>query len=144
MATDRRGFLNFIIGGGLIGWLLAVMYPIISYLNPPKVREATVNSVKAGSAADFSPNGGQIVKFGRKPVLLVRTEEGEFRAFDGTCTHLDCIVQYRQDTKQIWCACHNGIFDLRGRNLSGPPPKPLLEYTVTVVNDEIVISKPAD
>jgi len=144
MATNRRGFLNFIIGGGLVGWLTAVLYPIISYLNPPKVPEANVSSVKAGLVSEFSANSGQIIKFGRKPVLLVRTDDGEFRAFEGTCTHLDCIVQYRQDTKQIWCACHNGTFDLRGRNVSGPPPKPLGEFSVNIVNDEIIISKQSD
>ena len=49
--------------------------------------------------------------------------------------------QYRADAQQIWCACHNGTFDLRGRNLSGPPPKPLEEFAVNIVNDEIFVSK---
>ncbi len=137
--TSRRKFLNFIIGGGLLGWVASVVYPIFSYLIPPKVPEAVVNSIKAGSVADFPSNSGKIVKFGRKPVLLIRTDTGEFLAFTATCTHLDCIVQYRQDIKQIWCACHNGIYDLNGRNVSGPPPKPLDEYKVNIVNDEIVI-----
>lgn len=137
--TSRRKFLNFIIGGGLLGWMASVVYPIFSYLIPPKIPEAVVNSIKAGSTNDFPSNTGKIVKFGRKPVILIRTDTGEFRAFTATCTHLDCIVQYRQDIKQIWCACHNGIYDLNGRNVSGPPPRPLDEYKVNIVNDEIVI-----
>jgi cytochrome b6-f complex iron-sulfur subunit len=137
--TSRRKFLNFIIGGGLLGWIASVVYPIFSYLIPPKIPEAVVNSIKAGKATDFPSNSGKIVKFGRKPVILIRTDTGEFRAFTATCTHLDCIVQYRQDIKQIWCACHNGIYDLNGRNVSGPPPRPLDEYKVNIINDEIVI-----
>jgi Rieske Fe-S protein len=142
MEINRRSFINFILGGGILGWLGTIVYPVISYLNPPKVPEANVNSVKAGLAIDFPPNTGEIVKFGRTPVILIRSEDGNFLAFGAICTHLDCIVQYRTDTKQILCACHNGIYDLRGRNVSGPPPRPLDEYTVNIINDEIVISKP--
>ncbi len=142
MALDRRKFINFLLGTGVLGWLGSTLYPLISYLIPPKVPEATVNSVKAGPLADFPPNSGKIIKFGRKPVILVHTESGELRAFSATCTHLDCIVQYRPDLKHIWCACHNGHYDLQGQNISGPPPKPLTEYQVQVVNDEIIVSRP--
>lgn len=141
MKTNRRNFLNLIIGGGIFGWITSVIYPVFSYLIPPKIPEANVNSIKAGLASEFPANSGKIVKFGRKPVILIKTDNGEFRAFAATCTHLDCIVQYRQDTKQIWCACHNGIYDLQGRNLSGPPPRPLDEFTVNIINDEILIIK---
>lgn len=140
---NRRQFTNVVLGGGLIGWLGSVLYPIFSYLIPPKIAEANVNSVKAGPAEDFQPNSAQIIKFGRQPVILIRTENAEFRAFTATCTHLDCIVQYRTDLKQIWCACHNGLYDMKGRNISGPPPRPLEEFTVNVVSGEIVVSKPA-
>jgi Rieske Fe-S protein len=141
MAGTRRKFINLILGGGILGWLGSIMYPVISYLNPPKTPEANVKSIKAGLFADFPPNSAQILKFGRKPVILIRTTTGEFRAFAATCTHLDCIVQYRVDTNQILCACHNGIYDLKGRNISGPPPKPLEEFTVNIVNNEIIVSQ---
>ncbi|MGD9487133.1 MAG: ubiquinol-cytochrome c reductase iron-sulfur subunit [Calditrichaceae bacterium] len=142
MATDRRKFLNILIGGSFLAWLGSIFYPITSYLKPPKVPEANVNSVKAGMISEFPKNSSKIIKFGRKPVILIRLESGEFRAFAATCTHLDCIVQYRTDLKHIWCACHNGHYDLRGRNISGPPPRPLDELTVNLIKDEIVISIP--
>jgi Rieske Fe-S protein len=138
---NRRSFVSLLLGGGVVGWLGSVLYPIISYLNPPKVAEANVQMVKAGVASEFPNNSSQIVKFGRKPVILIRSETGEFRALSATCTHLDCIVQYRGDLKQIWCACHNGLYDLKGRNISGPPPRPLDEYAVNIVEDEIHISE---
>lgn len=141
MGIKRRSFLNVLLGAGLAGWLGSVLYPVISYLKPPKIPEANINSVKAGPAVDFPPNSSEIVKFGRIPLILIRTEEGDFLAFTATCTHLDCIVQYKPDSKQILCACHNGIYDLRGVNVSGPPPKPLEEYSVNIINNEIVISK---
>lgn len=141
MAFNRRQFTNLLLGGGLIGWLGSVLYPVISFLKPPEIPEANIQSVKAGLASEFESNTAQILKFGRQPVILVRTESGDFRALSATCTHLDCIVQYRGDLKQIWCACHNGLYDLKGRNVSGPPPKPLEEYAVNIVQGEILVSK---
>ncbi|MDH3217005.1 MAG: Rieske (2Fe-2S) protein [Candidatus Krumholzibacteria bacterium] len=141
MAVSRRQFTNLLLGGGLLGWLGSALYPIVSFLRPPKIPEANVQSVKAGLASEFSANSSEILKFGRQPVILIRTESGDFRALAATCTHLDCIVQYRSDLKQIWCACHNGLYDLKGRNISGPPPRPLDQFAVNIVNDEILVSK---
>ena len=141
MAETRRKFVNVLIGGGLSGWLGSVLYPVFSFLRPPDIPEVNINSVKAGLASVFTRDSGEIIKFGRTPVLLIRTETGEFRAFEATCTHLDCLVQYRDDFKHIWCACHNGHYDLQGGNVSGPPPRPLGRFAVNVVNDEIIISK---
>jgi Rieske Fe-S protein len=141
VGLDRRQFTNLLLGGGLLGWLGSVFYPVISFLKPPVVPEANVQSIKAGLASEIPVNSSQILKFGRKPVILVRTESGDFRAFSATCTHLDCIVQYREDLKQIWCACHNGLYDLKGRNISGPPPRPLEEFAVNVVEDDVLVSR---
>jgi len=142
MSFSRRGFLHALLGGGILGWLGSAIYPIISYLKPPKVPEANVHTVEAGAADAFPVNSGQIIRFGRLPVILIRTDTGEFRAFSATCTHLDCIVQYRPDLKEIHCACHNGLYDLTGRNVSGPPPRPLDEFAVNVVDNDILVSRP--
>ena len=141
--SDRRDFLKYVLGGGLLAWLAAVLYPVMAYLKPPKQGEVEVTSVKAGKVSAIEKDSGVIVRFGNKPVILVRNAAGEFRAFSATCTHLDCTVQYRKDMGLIWCACHNGRYDLNGRNVAGPPPRPLDEYRVVVQGDEISISKKA-
>lgn len=137
----KRDFLKYILTGGLFAFVASVLYPILAYLKPPKQTEVVVSSVKAGLLKDIDKDSGQIVKFGSKPVILIRTADDELRAFSATCTHLDCTVQYRKDFGAIWCACHNGKYDLNGRNISGPPPRPLDEYRVVVQGDEVLISK---
>jgi len=140
MGTNRRKFLNSLLGIGSFGAFSAIVYPIISYLVPPKIAEVKINSLKVGLATEFKNNSSKIVRFGRTPIILIRNIEGEFKALEATCTHLDCLVQFREDTQQIFCACHNGIYDLHGRNISGPPPKPLKEYVVNIIDDEIRIT----
>jgi cytochrome b6-f complex iron-sulfur subunit len=138
---ERRKFLQYLLGGSLVAWLGAVLYPIIAYLKPPVQAEVEVSSVRVGLLDDIKKDGGQIVRFGNKPVLLVRTLEGDLKAFSATCTHLDCTVQYRSDMGVIWCACHNGKYDLTGRNISGPPPRPLDEFRVLLKGNEVYVAK---
>ncbi len=139
--TSRRNVLNYLLGSGTIATLAAILYPIFRFMVPPKIVESSASSVVAAKVAELKPNTGKIFKFGSKPGILVQTSAGEYHAFSAICTHLDCTVQYREDEKLIWCACHNGRYDLTGRNISGPPPRPLEEFTVNVRGDEIVVTK---
>ncbi|GAB4174844.1 MAG: Rieske 2Fe-2S domain-containing protein [Calditrichia bacterium] len=138
---DKRSFIKKFLGISVAGTLASIIYPVSRYLIPPKREESEAQSVIAGKVDDFLPNSGQIIKFGNKPALLVRTERGEFRAFIAICTHLDCTVQFRDNKQDIWCACHNGIYDLYGKNVSGPPPKPLTPLVVNVRGDKVVVSR---
>jgi len=141
MAPSRRRLLNWLLSLGSGGLLATLLYPVLRYVTPPAEGEATTVSVVAGKARDFAPNSGRIVRFGERPVIVVHLPGGEFRAFSAVCTHLDCTVQYRTDLEQIWCACHNGVFDLSGRNVSGPPPRPLDAFDVAVRGDDVVVSR---
>lgn len=145
----RRSFLNWFLGTSLGALTASILYPVVSFLSPPRVPEAATHEVEAGFANDpeLLDQGFKIVRFGAEPVILIRAGEGDFRAFSATCTHLDCIVEYQQDRRRIWCNCHSGQYDLNGRNVAGPPPRPLQPYTVHRVADaaggaeKIVISR---
>jgi len=142
--TSRRKFLNWFLGTTAGAFLLSVLYPVSRYLIPPKSEESTARTVALSiKPNDVKANSGQIFRFGNQPAILIRTPGGDLRAFSAVCTHLSCIVQYRPDLSQIWCACHNGHYDLNGKNIAGPPPKPLEEYVVNVRGDQIVVSKRA-
>jgi cytochrome b6-f complex iron-sulfur subunit len=131
----RRSFLNWLLGGSAAGLFASVVYPVARFVSPPDVPEAATNQIEAGSTSDpeLVENGFKIVRFGSDPVIVVRVSDTEYRAFAATCTHLDCIVEYRQDKRLLWCWCHNGAYDLQGRNVAGPPPRPLEAYQVNLV-----------
>lgn len=138
----RRDFLAWFLGSTIGALAVAVLYPVARYLVPPKISESTADTVTLDIApADLDANSGQIFRFGSQPGILVRTPAGELRAFAATCTHLNCIVQYRPDISHIWCACHDGHFDLTGRNIQGPPPRPLDRFDVNVQAGQIVVRR---
>ena len=139
----RRAFLVLVLKGGGLALFGAAIYPILRYCYPPASSDSSVSSAVAGKVGDLAPNAAKIFRFGTRPGLLVRTPQGELKAFSAVCTHLNCTVQYDDQASVIWCACHNGKFDLNGQVISGPPPRPLEPYQVNVRGDEVVVSKRA-
>jgi cytochrome b6-f complex iron-sulfur subunit len=137
----RRHLLNTLLSSGIAATAASIIYPILRFIIPPEAAESAVMSVSAGRPDDVPPNTGMIFKFGAEPGLLIRTTEGELKAFSARCTHLNCTVQYDPAQKLIVCACHNGQFDLNGKNVAGPPPKPLPALNVNVRGDEVIVSK---
>lgn len=136
---SRRSFLNVLLGAGVVAWAGTVFYPILEYFRIPPRKDDEPESVVAAKLADLKPNEGVIFKFGSEPGLLVLGPDGQIRALSAVCTHLDCTVRYRSDLQKIHCACHNGLYDLNGRNLSGPPPRPLRQYRVVQQGDDVVV-----
>jgi Rieske Fe-S protein len=139
---SRRRWINALLSTGLGATLVSVLYPVLRYLVPPVASEPSGTEFELDvKASEIKPNSARIVPLGSKPVLLVRDSAGELKALMATCTHLDCTVQYRADRSDIWCACHNGVYDLAGRNVSGPPPRPLTSVAVNVRADKIVLRR---
>jgi Rieske Fe-S protein len=140
-AVSRRGFVEALLGTGFVATAIAFVYPIIRYLVPPRTADLGSDSVVAARVGELKPNNGKIFRFGGRPGILICTASGQYRAMSATCTHLACTVQYRADLQDVWCACHNGRYDLNGRNISGPPPRPLEAFEVQVRGDEIVVRR---
>lgn len=137
----RRRFVEVLLGSGFLATAAAFIYPVLRYLVPPKTSDLGSDAVVAGRVGDLKANSGKIFRFGNRPGLLIRTASGEYRAMSATCTHLSCTVQYRDDLREVWCACHNGKYNLDGRNISGPPPRPLEAFDVQIKGEEIFVRR---
>ncbi len=137
----RRRIIELFLGGGLLASFASFIYPILRYLVPPAVAELGGDEIVAAKVAELKPNSSKIFRFGNRPGLLILNTDGSYTAMSATCTHLGCTVQYRNDLRQVWCACHNGIYDLNGRNVSGPPPRPLDLFEVHLRGDDVVVSR---
>jgi Rieske Fe-S protein len=142
---SRRDFFTGLIYGSLGSLAAFIAYPVVRFL----VYEKKLPLPKAVTAtlADIEKmplNSAVYFQYGYLPGIMVRTESGEIKAFSAKCTHLDCNVQYRPDTQQFHCACHDGYFDITGKNIAGPPPSPLLAFAVKQEGNELVITNPED
>ena len=89
---------------------------------------------------NLEPGSSKLIMYGSIPALFVKTPENELKTFVAICTHFDCTVMYKQDENRIFCACHEGYFDMNGNVLAGPPPSPLKEFHKTYKDDKLVIA----
>jgi cytochrome b6-f complex iron-sulfur subunit len=151
--VSRRNWLFHALQTSIAATLVAVFYPVVRFLRP---RSATssgalevvapyrVSDLKTDAQGRWPPP----FNFGGKPCLIIRLPgvDGEIRAFSAVCTHLECTVEFRESQGDIFCNCHNGVYDLNGHNVSGPPPRPLETYKVTLRGEkrgqeEIIVSR---
>jgi cytochrome b6-f complex iron-sulfur subunit len=137
-APPRRHFLGIAIAGAASAFAVAATYPAIAFINPKNLEDSEPSS--AGKVDDFPMGSARTVLFGDRPALIVRTQDGELRAFVALCTHMQCVVRYVEERGNIVCPCHQGVFDLQGRNVAGPPPRPLQALRVSVVDGNILLS----
>lgn len=148
---DRRGFLqvafSFIAGvaslavGGvgarfLVGNSLVVRdkekiaLAAIKDL-PPKQIHRLVYSFRAKDAWRESKQSGTVFAY---------SEDGvSYRILDGTCTHLGCIVRWKEAEDRFACPCHAGFFSPEGEVISGPPPRPLKVLEAVVENETLYV-----
>ena len=138
----RRRFLCGMLGGGVATMGATVIGPLGSYVGNFHSEPPPDFVVYAKADYDVGPGQSKILRYGPVPVLVLRTPEPEssLKIFVATCTHLDCIVAYRREENCIFCACHEGRFDLAGKVVAGPPPAPLRTFHYTFRGDELVIA----
>ena len=141
---SRRSALRYLMGGSLVAVWMSFVYPLIRYLIPPAEANPTANEALAGAMGELKPNSAKTFRFGNHPALLIRRSDGQYQSMSAVCTHLGCTVQYQPETQQIWCPCHNGRYDLSGRNIQGPPPRPLVTFDVKVRGEQIHVSRRQD
>jgi Rieske Fe-S protein len=139
---DRRAVLDWLLGLSAVGALLAIVYPVYHFVfPPPRPRGKGKGAVLAARVDQMPAGSGLVFPLGSRPAILIHTPDGKWRAFSARCTHLSCTVRYRQDLGLMWCPCHDGRFDLTGKNVAGPPPRPLPEHTVVLKGNEVYVAE---
>ena len=138
----RRDFLSKLLGI----WCVVVAAPIgaaiLKFVTPIIPEESATESIEVGSRTDIVQNSARIVRFGKEPVILVHTQSGQYKAFSARCTHLGCIVQYQgEGIPHFSCNCHGSQFDMNGKNVAGPAPRPLSPLRVSIKETAVIISK---
>jgi len=151
-ARSRRSFLKGlalgVIGTGVAIWLGELAHnattpvtPVAGSTgtgstNPAAPVLAKMADVPVNSAVSFTiPSNGD-------PGVLVHLTDGQFVAYDATCTHAGCPVQYDSSQSVLICPCHGAAFDPAhgGAVLQGPAQIPLTAVNITVNQQKGVIT----
>jgi cytochrome b6-f complex iron-sulfur subunit len=141
----RRTFVRVALGSVGLCYAAAIGYPVYRYLASPVEKSAALAAITEVTLKDAEklPAGSVLMfKFGLRPSMLIHHQDGQWAAFDAVCTHLGCTVQFQPERDIIHCACHGGEYNpYTGKNVSGPPPRPLTKYVVKVAGADVVVSR---
>ena len=143
---SRRFFL-WSLGILVVGWFAAALYPVYRFLSPQpapdlfgKDGRAAVEKITPADVAQ--PGTGKNGGYGGRGLIVLRNSAGELKAFDSKCTHAGCNANF--EGKRIFCHCHGGVYDLNGKNVAGPPPRPLTELGVVEAGGRLFVFRKRD
>ncbi len=141
--ATRRDFLSALIK--VWGVLTVVPFGTVvtKFLSPVKDSDIVRETMKVAMVSEIAENSAKIVRFNKDPVIVVHTMGGQFKAFSARCTHLGCVVQFKGDEglPHFDCNCHGSQFDMSGKNIAGPAPRPLLPLKVTIEESSVLVTK---
>jgi cytochrome b6-f complex iron-sulfur subunit len=137
---NRRNFLALLSRAFLGLWGLGAAGAVLAYLRTPdKSERAAERMVRVGLLEELRIGDGRLIRHGTTPFWVVRLDASRVVALSSVCTHVRCILGFDRVRKGLVCPCHDGRFDLAGNVLSGPPPRPLATYPVSIRAGEVFV-----
>lgn len=135
---SRRQFalLGTQVAGGVVAVLLGI--PIVGFIISPLFRRqptywqqvGDISNVPDGQPTKFTvsfPQGYWTDAKVNAAVYVVK-QNNNYTILSNVCSHMQCPVHWEDTIHQFVCPCHGGLYDINGKNVGGPPPKPLPQY----------------
>ncbi|MGH9362281.1 MAG: ubiquinol-cytochrome c reductase iron-sulfur subunit, partial [Thermoanaerobaculia bacterium] len=133
----RRGFDLFLLVTMPLIYGAGIIAAVARYLIPSP-RGPRLERLDVGAAEEFASGAVRKVEFNGRQVFVLQDGK-ELRAFDSTCTHLSCRVEWQPAARKFRCHCHGGMFEPSGAVCGGPPKKPLARQAVMVTPEGRVV-----
>lgn len=134
---NRRSFIKSAVGASVALGLATLPFTIKAAFGK---REEDITRVEIGKLSELPKGESMNFNFPTEaePAILVHTKDGQLKAYNNKCTHLQCPVFYEKEQDILLCPCHRGFFDVKnGQPLAGPPQRELPMIQLEVVGDRI-------
>ena len=134
--SRRRFYLTIIYGLWAIMSAALAGPALIYLLLPPRLRKEQ-QWVDAGDVSKLEPNvpvemvfrknrlDGWKLSSEKQTAWVVKLAGQNVVAYGPQCTHLGCAYHWDERKSEFLCPCHNSVFSIDGKVVSGPAPRPL-------------------
>ncbi len=128
--VSRRNFVRNATLGAIVIILAQLAGGFLRFFWPNKT--GAFGSVLTVTADNIPEVGETPYRNTAGKFYLVRNEDG-LLALYWKCTHLGCTVPWNAGEDRFHCPCHGSIFFRNGVKESGPAPRPMDIFPVTVL-----------
>jgi Rieske Fe-S protein len=153
MSPERRRALVLLVNRvvAIIGGALSALLGVFAL--KPVTAAVRDRWIRAGAVSDLEPDvpavrvlvvprvDGWYRERAPQTVFLVWDGSKQVRALSATCTHLGCQVHWDAKGKRFRCPCHGGVYDVTGKVMEGPPPRPLdtLDARIETADETVLV-----
>ncbi len=153
---SRRSFFRSVVA--VIGSFLAIMigYPLVksivsgskslakrafNKLGPLSNIQNSFKPILQPTRMSFSKTEQDAFVTTREPeqVWIVKKSANDVRVFSPVCPHLGCRYNWDDEKKLFVCPCHNSVFTIEGKVVSGPAPRGLDELPTEIKDESLYV-----
>jgi Rieske Fe-S protein len=150
--TTRRRFIVVImaIAASLLGLILGIPFirSVIGAGTGAKkdrwVKLADLQSIPVGEPVRLNfiqdEQDAFIKQTALHPVWVVRQSQSEVTAYSPICPHAGCYYNWSAQLRRFACPCHASVFEINGKVVSGPAPRPLDTLPVKIENGSLFLT----
>jgi menaquinol-cytochrome c reductase iron-sulfur subunit len=154
--VTRRRFMTVTANGAGAVATAAFVLPALGFAIGPIFKQNGMGWQAVGTTDQFTEtnyipviitlqpeigDAGKSTAYVRKKDPAIDTDPADrdspYIAISDRCVHLGCPVRWVPASERFLCPCHGGVYDLLGRRVSGPPPRPLDRF-YTRLNGDVV------
>lgn len=149
--VTRRGFLLWFSWflGGLVA--LSIGITSVAYLISDPTGAKRKRSVKLVPVSDLKEDEPVLYEMTypekdawtltekKDKIYVIKRSLGDYLVLSTVCTHLGCQIAWDTEKKEFLCPCHGGRYDIDGKVISGPPPKPLKTFESEIKDDWLYV-----
>lgn len=149
--VTRRNFMVRTIIGIMVFIGAALAVPFGGFGILPALRKKEPDWSDTGTIKDLKVNEpqerrfSQVVKSGwqeekqERTIWIVKRPDNTVTAYSPNCPHLGCGYRWFDTDQRFKCPCHGSIFDIDGKVLAGPSPRPLDTLPVKMENNRVLV-----
>ena len=148
---SRRKFITWVIGAVATVIGAGLLIPLAGYLVSPALKRRESSWIDVGPVEDLrqrepveleyvsTMKDGWRTTSTKKAVWAVKKPGGNIVVFSPICPHLGCGYRWDFEDRKFKCPCHGSVYDVTGKVIGGPAPRPLDALPSKVENGKLFV-----